>query len=120
MIGSSQVRRGSASFISVLLAGILAAAAGERDLSVRRITDPSRGTTRLVAMAGTNELASIETIDPRAQLGCRASQRLKPLAQLRDLLSSDGEATARRFVSSLLGPYAHTPADLIPADATDD
>ena len=120
MISRSQIRRGSAHFVSVLLAGMLTAAAGEVDVSVRRITDPSHGTTRLVAMAGTNELASIETVDPRAQFGCRAPQRLKPLAQLRDLLASHGDATARRFVSSLLGPYANTPADLIPEDATEE
>ncbi len=120
MISSSQVRRCIAHFVSVLLAGMLTAAASEGDVSVRRITDPSHGTTRLVALAGTAELASIEIIDPRAQLGCRAPLRMKPLAQLRDLLSSHGDATARRFVSSLLGPYAHTPADLIPEDATED
>lgn len=104
----------------LLVASALGAAAADDSVSLRRITDPSRGTTKLTALDGSSELATIEMIEPQAYRGCAAPLRLRSLALLRDLLAGVANTNAHAFVMRLLGPFATTPADLIPDTVTED
>ncbi|MFN7967036.1 MAG: hypothetical protein U0V87_15245 [Acidobacteriota bacterium] len=105
---------------ALLVASAWGAASAAEGVSLRRITDPSRGTTKLMALDGSSELATIEVIEPQAVRGCAAPLRLKSLALLRDLLAGVDNTSAHDFVRRLLGPFATTPVDLIPDTVTED
>ncbi len=105
---------------ALLVASALGAASAADGVSLRRITDPSRGTTKLIALDGSSELATIEVIESQAYRGCAAPLRLRSLALLRDLLVGVANTDAHDFVTRLLGPFATTPADLIPDTVTAD
>lgn len=88
---------------------------------LRRVSDPSRGTTRLTALVGDREVATFEYVDAQAEFGCRAPLPLRRLAQVRDMLIGieDGDdRPALRLVAAMLGSWSVAPLDQIPESQT--